>query len=131
MQNILKRLKTEFSAKQKKDYILLLLPVVINLDSGLLNLRIAETETGYTISCPRNFFVDANESLEFYFNVFEKYDKNYHYDMQIKKGKLTKDYSQETNIITAINEFVRFIILFDNFIINNDVIGNEEHFILN
>ena len=128
MQKILKTLQTKFSAKQKKGYILMSLPIAINIDNGLLDLRITPTETGYTISCPRDFFVDANAKLEYYFNIFEKYDKNYHHGIQIKKGKLSKEYSLETNIITALDEFIKFIIYFDNFFINNNVIGNEESF---
>ena len=129
MQNILKRLKTEFSAKQKNGYILVSFPIVINIDNGLLDLRVKPNEKGYTIDCPRDFFVDANARLEYYYNVFEKYDKNYHFNIKIKKGKISKDYSQETNIVNSINEFVRYIIMFDDFIINNDVVGHEENFV--
>lgn len=127
MHNILKTLK-EFSPKQKKGYILISIPILIYADNGFLDLRITQNQTGYTISCSRDFFVDANARLEYYYNIFKNYDKNHHYDVNIKKGKLCKEYPQETNIVVAINEFIRFIIMFDDFIINNDVIGHEENF---
>ena len=66
--------------------------------------------------------------MEYYFNIFERHDKNYHYDIQIKKGKIYKDYPSNYNIAVAINEFIRFYVLFDDFIMQNSVIGREECF---
>ena len=63
--------------------------------------------------------------------IFEKFDKNHHYSIGLKRGKICKDYHAEFNIVVAVNEFIRFFIMLDDFIINNDVIGHEENFKLN
>ena len=130
MQDILKRLSTEFSAKQMKNYIKLNLPLVTWTNGGLLELRIKLKEDGYTIYCPVNLFEEMNAGgeQEYYFNIFEKNDKNYHFDIKIKDGKIYKDYPSNYNIAVAINEFIRFYVKLDDFIINNEVIGNEENF---
>ena len=127
MQDILKRLK-EFAPKQKRGYVSITIPVVIYLDGGLLELRIKRCEENYQIYVPRDFFVDANARLDDYYKIFEKYDQNHHFDVKIEKGKLCKTYSNETNIVVAINEFVRFCILFDNFFMENSVVGSEKNF---
>lgn len=127
MQNLFERLKV-FSPRQMKNYIKIEIPIVMFFDGGLLGLKIKTTEKGYEIICPRNLFADSNGSQEFYFNIFEKYDKNIHFDIKIKNGKIYKEYSEEYNIAVAVNEFIRFFIMFDDFFINNDVIGHEENF---
>jgi len=130
MKNIFKILSSEFSAKQMKNCIKVTLPVVINVSGTLIDLRIKQNESGFTIYCPTNIFSELNNqgNQEYYFNIFEKYDKNYHFDIKIKNGKIFKDYSKEQSVIVALNEFVRFYIMIDNFIIDNNVIGNEEKF---
>jgi len=130
MQDIFKRLSTEFSAKQMKNYIKLNLPLVTWTNGGLLELRIKLKEDGYDIYCPVNLFEEKNAGgeQEYYFNIFEKNDKNYHFDIKIKDGKIYKDYPSNYNIAVAINEFIRFYVKLDDFIINNEVIGNEENF---
>lgn len=127
---LIKRLKKEFSVREYKRYTQITIPLVINTSGTLLVLRIKEREDGYTIYCPTNIFLEANAqgNQTYYFNIFEKYDKNYHYDIKIKKGKIYKDYLEDRSIITAIDEFIRFYIMLDDFIINNSVIGAENKF---
>lgn len=132
MQEIFKRLSTEFCARQLKNNIIkLTLPLVTWTDGCLLELRIKLKEDGdYTIYSPTNLFVEKNAggSQKYYFNIFEKHDKNYHYDIKIKNGKIYKDYASDYNIAVAINEFIRFYVMLDDFIIKNSVIGHEEDF---
>ena len=132
MQEIFKRLSTEFSAKKLKNNIIKLnLPLVTWTDGGLLELRIKLKEDGdYTIYCPTNLFIEKNAggSQTYYFKLFEKNDKNYHFDIKIKNGKIYKDYKYNYNVAVAINEFIRFFVMLDDFIIKNGVIGHEEDF---
>jgi len=127
MHNLYEKLK-KFSPKQKKTYIEITLPIVLFIDGGLLDLRIKQESDGYMIWFPRNLFYDANGSQEFYYNIFENYDNNYHYDIQIKNGKIFKKYPNSANITVSVNEFIRYFILLDDFILENDVIGHEENF---
>ena len=88
------------------------------------------TNDGYTLCYTDNMFVEANAGGDhkYYFNIFKKHDKNCHFDIKIKNGLICKDYSADFNVAVAINEFIRFFVTFDDFIINNNVIGNETDF---
>ena len=129
-QDIFKRLSTDFSAKKMKGYIQIQLPLVTWTDGGLLELRIKENEDGYRVYSPTNMFLEANAggSQEYYFNIFEKHDENYHYDIKINRGKIYKYYPSNYNVAVAINEFIRFYVMLDDFIMKNSVIGREEDF---
>lgn len=130
MEEIFKRLKNEFSAKMLKDCVKVTIPLVITLNGGLLDLGIKRTEDGYMIYCPTNIFLEANAQGDqvYYFNIFEKFDKSYHYDIKIKDGEFYKEYSSDSNVVVAINDFIRFFVKLDDFFINNNVIGNEKDF---
>ncbi|MBQ4558426.1 MAG: hypothetical protein IJA61_03520 [Clostridia bacterium] len=127
MQNILERLKS-FSLKQNNNHISITIPLVIVTDGGLLDLIIEQIDNGYKIYCPRDFFSEANGSQEFYYSIFENKDKSYHYEMKIQDNIIYKEFSNEYNIVVALSEVIRFFVLFDDFIINNGVVGNEEDF---
>jgi hypothetical protein len=130
MKNIFKRLSSDFSPKQKKNCVQITIPLVVWTSNTLLDIRIKPSEFGYKIYCPTNVFLEANAqgNQEYYFNIFEKHDKNYHFDIKIQKGIIYKDYTQETNLALAINEFIRFYVMLDDFITKHNVIGNEENF---
>lgn len=121
----------KFVPRQRKNYIDITIPVVMNLNGSLLELRVKENENSYEILCQTNLFLEANAggSQKFYYDIFEKHDKNYHYDMKIRNEKIYKEYTKDYNIIVAISEFIKFFVMFDDFFINNSVIGNEEKFI--
>lgn len=127
LDGVMQRLK-EFSPKQGQGYVEITFPIVVYLNGGLLTLRVTPQASGYTISCPDDFFSEANGSQEYYFRMFEKWDKRHHYGMRIADGVIYKQYAEEDAITVAINEVVRFFILFDDFFIENGVIGKEEEF---
>ena len=118
----------EYAPTQKDGYIDITIPVVIRVCNGLLTLRISVSEEGYTVRCPLDIFEEANENAEYYFKLFAKYDKNYHYEMQIKDDFFYKQYPCEYSLVCALDEFARFFILLDDFILANGVIGREEEF---
>ena len=130
IKDIFKRLSRDFLVKKTKRYIQISIPLVLLTSGTLLILRIKQSKDGYTIYCPTNMFLEANArgNQTYYFNIFEKNDKNYHYDIKIKRGKIYKDYPEDSSVITAIDEFIRFYIMLDNFMINNSVIGSENKF---
>ena len=129
MQDIIKRLSTDFAATQKEGYIEVPLPVVINTSFDLVTLRIYQQENGYVITHPEDIFSEmGNATLEFYFNLFKKHNNNCYYGVELKNGILTKECKNNYNIAVAISDFIRFMIYFDDFFTNNGVIGNEESF---
>ena len=128
MQDIMKILKNH-TPQQKDGFAQITLPVVLLVSGGLLTLKITQNEEFYTISCEEDMFSECNGSQEFYYDIFKKHDKNYHYEIQIKNNIIFKQYKNDFNLVVAINEFIRFFILLDDFIINNNVIGNETAFL--
>ena len=100
----------------------------MQINGGLLDLRIIPCKTCYKLCCLDNLFLETNRNLEWYYKTFHKYDKNYHYDIKLSDNIFYKEFDKEFNIIVAISEFVHFFVLLDEFIINNAVIGNEENF---
>ena len=130
MQDLFDRLSVGLSKKQMKNHIKITIPIVIHTSGTFLDLKIKKNKVGFTIFCPTNIFSEQNAqgNQEYYFNIFEKNDKNYHYDIKIKNGIIFKDYPLERNINVAIDEFVRFYIMLDDFMMNNNVIGQEEKF---
>ncbi len=129
MQDIMKRLSRDFTAIKVDGAIEITFPVVINTCGGLVTLRIEEHEDSYTITHPEDIFSDrGNDTLEFYYGLFKKHNKQYHYDVELKGGVLTKECPGDYNVAVALSDFIRFMIMFDDFFIDNEVIGNEESF---
>ena len=119
---------SSYSPTEKDGRIYITVPVVVSLSQGPLELVITQEESTYTLFCPTNFFEDANESQQFYFDLFKRHFKGYFYDIELKNGLFSKSYNEEYSPLHAINDFVRFTILLDNFMLENDVIGHENSF---
>ena len=119
----------QIEVKDENGYTELTLPVVLNVACTLLTLRIENTSSGYTVLSPLDMFSEANGTQERYFSIYEKCDGGYHYEMRLNaEGLVYKEYPEDYNPVCAVDEFVRFFVAFDDFIIQNDVIGNEERF---
>ena len=118
-----------FAPQQKKDFVEVSLPIAFHASRGsLLTFSIAPKEGGFVIACLDDMFYEANDTQSRYFNIFMKNDKHYHYDMQILNDVIYKEYPENHSVTMALNDFIRFFIMFDDFIIDNDVIGHEEDF---
>ena len=129
MQDIKKRLFSDFAAKERGGYFEIEFPVVINTSGTLVALRIEQREDSYFITHPEDIFSDrGNDNLEFYFNLFMKHYKGYTYGVELSDGVLTKVCENNYNVAVALSDFIRFMIIFDDFFIDNEVIGNEESF---
>ena len=129
MQDIKKRLFTDFAAREQDGYFEIEFPIVINTSSTLIALRIEQLEDKYIITHPEDIFSDrGNDDLDFYYRIFKKWNKDCFYDVKLKDGVLTKECKNDYNVTAAISDFIRFMIYFDDFFTNNGVIGNEESF---
>lgn len=127
MQDIIKRME-DFAPTTKNGSVFLTLPVVMHVSGSLLELCIAPHDSYYLISCTEDHFSEANGDQQRYFDIFMKRDPHYHYEMQILDNLIYKQYPNDFNVAVALNEFLRFFIAFDDFIMENGVIGNEEQF---
>ena len=117
-----------FSPKEKNGKFFLTLPAVMHVCGTLLKLCIMPHDTYYIVACTDDLFEEANGDQQRYFDIFTKHDSNYHYDVEIRENMIYKRYDSCYNVVVAVNELLRFFILFDDFIMKNDVIGNEDQF---
>ena len=118
-----------FSPQQKEGYVEVSLPIAFYASHGsLLTFSIAPKEGGFVIACLEDLFYESNDTQARYFNIFMKHDKHYHYDMQILNDVIYKEYPENHSVTMALNDFIRFFIMFDDFIMDNDVICHEEDF---
>ena len=102
------------------------MPLLMYLTGSFLSLRIETKADRYTVGITEDLFEDANESQEHYFKIFEKYDTHHHYCMQCREGRIERDFSLDFNLNVAMDETLRFFAVFDDFFLENNVIGHEE-----
>lgn len=130
MQDIKKRLLEDFHAVERNGAVEIELPVVINTADILVALRIEQRADDYIITHPDDIFSDrGNDTLEFYYGIFRKHVPECYYDVKIVDGALTMQCKNNYNVAVAISDFIKFMIMFDDFIVNNNVIGREEDFV--
>ena len=101
-------------------------PILLYLTGSFLSLRIETKADRYTVGITEDLFADANASQERYFKIFEKYDTHHHYCMQCREGRIERDFSLDFSLNVAMDECIRFFTVFDDFFLENDVIGHEE-----
>ena len=118
-----------FKPRQGDGYVDITLPVALDFACYLLELRITPHEDTYTVELPVDFFYDKNGDADFYIDIFERHDKNYHYGIKVRDNVISKEYENDYNLVRAIDEFIRYFILLDDFLLGNDVIGHEEDFV--
>ncbi len=130
MQDIKKRLLEDFHAVERDEAMEIELPVVINTADILVALRIEQRADDYIITHPDDIFSDrGNDTMEFYYGIFRKHVPECYYDVKIVDGVLTMQCKNNYNVAVAISDFIKFMIMFDDFIVNNNVIGREEDFV--
>lgn len=120
MQDYFKNLGV-FKVIKNDNLIQITIPLAININYNLLKLNIAIDSNGYTICDDGKTFKNLNNSANFYYNLFIK-NSNQHFDIQLRDNKLIKQYPDNFNIQVAINEFVRFFVYLDDYIIDNNII---------
>ena len=129
MQDIKKRLFEDFSAKEQGGCFKMEFPIVLNTSGSLVALRIRQLEDKYIITHPEDIFSErGNDTLDFYYRIFKKHNKDSYFAVDLIDGVLTMECPDNHNVAVTISDFIKFMICFDDFIINNNVIGNEENF---
>ena len=104
-------------------------PVVLDVDFTRVELDIYPNENGYLVVTGDNMFTRHNDNASYYIDLFEQYDKNCHYDIKLVGDLLQKQYKQDFSILVAVNEFVRYLIYFDDFMLAYDLIGSGDKYL--
>ncbi|MBQ9714815.1 MAG: hypothetical protein IJV77_00225 [Clostridia bacterium] len=129
MQDYFKNL-TSLNAQQNEDGVIHVeYPVVIETDFTLAELDIFPNEQGYLVVTGDNMFTRHNDNAKYYIDLFEQYGKNCHYGIALNGDVLQKQYSGDFNVRVAVNEFIRYLIYFDDFMLTYDVIGNGDKYL--
>jgi hypothetical protein len=97
------------------------LPVVLYFNYQRLKVYITPIDDGYYITDDGQTFIEYSLDTQYYFNLFNKMDTNYHYDIELKNEHIYKEYRFDYSLISAIDEFIRFFIYLDEFIRKNDI----------
>ena len=97
------------------------LPVVLYFNYQRLNLYIYPVDDGYYVSDDGETFVEHSRDTQYYFDLFCKEDKHYHYQIELIEDHICKKYRYDYSLMSALDEFIRFFILLDWFMEKNDI----------
>jgi len=112
---------SSFGARDCGDYIELELPVVLHFAGILLTLRIypINDDEGYYVLDDGTAFLEFSCDTEYYFRMFEADDKRYHFDIGVADRCFFKQYEPDFSARVALDEFVRFFVYLDDYILGN------------
>ena len=97
------------------------LPVVLYFNYQRLKLFIYPVDDGYYVSDDGETFVEHSLDTQYYFDLFHQKDPSYHFEIGLENDRICKRYPYDYSLISAIDEFIRFFILLDEFMQKNDI----------
>ncbi len=97
------------------------LPVLLYFNYQRLCLRIYPVDDGYYIFDDGKTFIEHNDTAQYYYDLFEKEDKSYHFDIELKNNHICKHYRFDFSLMASLDEFIRYFILLDEFMRENDI----------
>ena len=109
----------DLSAVEKEDFIEVTFPVAFDLNYTLITLRIYINEDCYVITDEGWTFEDTNDCGSYYYDLYIKDGKYNNFDIRLEDETFFKEYKWCFDIRQAINEFVRFLLYFDDFMSEN------------
>lgn len=118
IQDIMESL-VDLSAVDKEDFIEVTFPVAFDMNFTLITLRIYINEDCYVITDEGWTFEDTNDFGSYYYDLYIKDGKYHSFDIRLEDETFFKEYKWDFDIHKAINEFVRFLLYFDDFMSEN------------
>ena len=97
------------------------LPVVLYFNYQRLRLYVYPVDDGYYVCDDGEAFVEHSFDTQYYFDLFTKEDPSYHFEIGLEDNRICKRYDCDFSLISAIDEFIRFFILLDEFMLKNDI----------
>lgn len=108
--------------KKTEEYFEIELPVVTLFNQQLVTLRVYPLDDGYYISTDGLTFDEYPEYsenyCEQYYDLFMENDSHCHYDIQRYGAYLYKKYEANHSARTAVDEFVKFFVYLDDYILS-------------
>ena len=120
MQNYYEDLKI-FQPSKNGENIDITVPVIMDMNYGILKLSIIPNENGYTVCDDGKNFSEFSHSAKYYYDLFMKKNKNLNFDIKLDGETIYKNYPDNFNVIVAVNEFIRFFVYLDDFILKNNI----------
>ncbi|MBQ8425442.1 MAG: hypothetical protein IJX17_05425 [Clostridia bacterium] len=120
MQDYFKLLKI-FQPIEKEKYIIITPHVAMDINYDILKFRVIPTENGYTVCDNGKKFSEFSHSAKYYYDLFMEKDPNYRYEIKLDGNIIYKKYPSNFNVRVAVNEFVRFFVHLDEFILKNNL----------
>ena len=98
------------------------LPVVLYFNYQRLFLRILPLDDGYCISDDGNTFAELSQSPAHYISLFDAQDKHYHFHIREHNGFVFKQYGFDFALMAALDQFVRFFVYLDDFMLEKEIV---------
>lgn len=107
---------------KKEEYFEIELPVVLSFNQQLITLRLYPCNDGYYVATPETVFDEyeeyAGNYCEKYYNLFMNIDCNHRYNIKREGAYLYKKYDSDSSARTAVDEFVKFLVYLDDYILD-------------
>jgi len=104
-----------------EEYFEIELPVVTFFNQQLITLRLYPFDDGYYVSTDGLTFDEYPEYSENYckqyYDLFMENDSHYHYEIKRHGAYLYKKYAANHSARTAVDEFVKFFVYLDEYIL--------------
>ena len=97
------------------------LPVMLYFNYQRLKLNIYPVDDGYYISDDGETFIEFSGDTQYYFDLFVQKDNSFHFDIEMKNNYICKKYHFDYSLLAAMDEFIRFFILLDEFMNKNNI----------
>ena len=108
--------------EKNEEYYELEFPIILFFNQQLITLRIYPLDDGYYVSSLDTLFNEYSEyasaPCEEYYNAFIKECPDYYYEINRYEGYLYKKYSSDHSARHAVDDFVKFLIHLDEFIVS-------------
>lgn len=111
----------DLSVVENPDYIEVTYPIEFSIYYSLVTIRIYTDNDCYYITDEGYTFDETNDCGSYYFDLYKKAGKYNDFGITLEDETFCKEYSWDFDIRRAVDEFVRFLIYFDDFMSENNL----------
>lgn len=108
-----------FKPQKKNGFVELNLPLVLKMNNQCFTLQIIPEKSGFVISDGGYTFENFNNTAKDYFDLFAGNQATTCDGFEVCDEQICKKYPDNTSLIFAFDDFIRFFLEFDNFVFQN------------